>query len=104
MTIYVENLPVGVTPADLAGLFAPYGRVTAARVWTDPDASPNYRVGFVDLAGGWRLPAKMRSQASASAALAQTMYQRRVGSTTSLPVSTASTARPRSSGWISFSP
>ena len=54
MTIYVENLPVGVTPADLAGLFAPYGRVTAARVWTDPDASPNYRVGFVDLAGGWR--------------------------------------------------
>jgi hypothetical protein len=52
VTLYVENLPVGVGPADLAGLFAPYGRVAAARVWTDPDAGPSYRVGFVDLADG----------------------------------------------------
>jgi len=54
MTLYIENLPVGVGPADLIALFARYGSVTAATVWTDPDASPGYRVGFIDLVGGWR--------------------------------------------------
>ena len=54
MTIYVENLPVDVTPDDLTALFAPFGRVTAARVWTDRDAGPTHRVGFVDLEDGGR--------------------------------------------------
>jgi RNA recognition motif-containing protein len=54
MTIYVENLPFDITPDDLTALLAPYGRVTAIRVWTDRDASPDHRVGFVDLADGGR--------------------------------------------------
>jgi RNA recognition motif-containing protein len=54
MTIYVENLPFDITPGDLNTLFAPFGRVTAVRVWTDRDASPGHRVGFVDLADGGR--------------------------------------------------
>jgi RNA recognition motif-containing protein len=54
VTIYVENLLFGVTPDDLTALFAPYGRVTSARVWTDRDAGPTHRVGFVDLADGGR--------------------------------------------------
>lgn len=54
MTIYIENLPYDITPDDLTALFTPYGRVTAVRVWTDRDAGPTHRVGFVDLADGGR--------------------------------------------------
>jgi hypothetical protein len=54
ITIYVEILPFDITPGDLNNLFALYGRLTAVRVWTDRDASPGHRVGFVDLADGGR--------------------------------------------------
>ena len=49
MTLYVANLPVAATPADLWELFLPYGRVAWAAVRRD---RPGFPVGVVDMASG----------------------------------------------------
>lgn len=48
--VFVSNLPPGVTDAQLAEAFEPYGIVIAAYVARDPDTSALKTFGLVDIA------------------------------------------------------
>ncbi len=50
MNIYVGNLPLDATDADLRSLFADYGTITSASVITDRDTGRSRGFGFVELA------------------------------------------------------
>ena len=49
MTLYVTNLPARATPADLAILFARYGRVAGAGIRVHPGNDSRRRVGVVEV-------------------------------------------------------
>jgi RNA recognition motif-containing protein len=48
-TLFVGNLPWGVSEEDLSGLFAPYTEVISARVATDRDTGRSRGFGFVEV-------------------------------------------------------
>ena len=50
MDIYVGNLPYTYSNQDLEALFAPYGKVTSARVVMDRETQRSRGFGFVEMA------------------------------------------------------
>jgi RNA recognition motif-containing protein len=49
MTLYIENIPEEATAADLAALFAPFGRVTSAEVAVSRDTGEGLGSAFVEM-------------------------------------------------------
>ena len=54
MNIFVGNLPLSATEADLKGLFSEYGTVDSARIITDRETGRSRGFGFVELAADAR--------------------------------------------------
>lgn len=50
MNMYVSNLGYHTSEDDLRKLFETYGRVSSARIITDPETGRNRRFGFVEMA------------------------------------------------------
>lgn len=49
MNVYVGNLPLDATDADLRTLFADYGTITSAKVIVDRDTGRSRGFGFIEL-------------------------------------------------------
>ena len=49
MKLYVGNLPIGTSDADLKGLFSPFGEVTSAQVTITKPSGRSGGFGFVEM-------------------------------------------------------